>query len=176
VELITACAVGILAMLFYHDVPYLIVSVLITAGLIGISSFDITYQLIPYKISWTLIGITVLYMVFTPDMIVSKLIGAVIIGGFLYMLSKLKIRGQQAGGEGDAEIGLIMGGLLGWQIGLLSLFISYIVGSIVSLGILSMNKSYSMQTRIPFGPFLALGIYIGLIAGNDIMTMYLTLL
>lgn len=175
VEAITGISFVAIATMYLQDPVQMVFYWIVAAGLITISTFDIIYQLIPYKISWFLIILSLLYLLFLGDGIFFHIIGAVVLGGFLYGISKIKIRGQQAGGEGDAELGVIMGLILGLSVGTLSLFISYILGAVVSIILLSM-KNARMNTQIPFGPFLSLGIILGILFGNDIIELYLSLI
>lgn len=176
VELVTALSFGVLAYFWWSNPLALGIYCVVTAGLIAISSFDIQYQLIPYKVSWTLIVVSVLAIPLLELPWIDHLVGLILLGGFLYSISKMKIRGQQAGGEGDAEIGMIMGGLLGWKVGLLSLFFSYILGAVYSLVLLLISTKKGMGSPISFGPFLAIGIYIGIISGEHLLTLYLKLI
>ncbi len=176
VELITSLLFAILAWNFWETPVALVVYCFISAGLVAISSFDIQYQLIPYKVSWTLIVVTIISIPLLGLPWVDHVVGMLIIGGYLFLLSKIKIRGQQAGGEGDAEIGLILGGILGLKVGLLCLFIGYILGAVFSIILLSVKKNASGNTRIAFGPFLAISIYIGIIGGGTLLNSYLTLI
>jgi leader peptidase (prepilin peptidase)/N-methyltransferase len=68
---------------------------------------------------------------------------------------------------------LMLGALVGWQGLPLTIFLASCLGLAASLFYLYRDRNKGMQTRIPFGPFLALGTYIYLLCGEEIMGWYL---
>jgi prepilin signal peptidase PulO-like enzyme (type II secretory pathway) len=94
-----------------------------------------------------------------------------IFGFFLTLI--LVSDGRWLGG-GDLRIALYMG-FIGWaQIAWLGLFASYIVGSIVGIGLIAAGKG--RKTMIPFGPFLAIGLWIAMIFHHPILEWYYSFL
>ena len=78
-------------------------------------------------------------------------------------------------GAGDIRIVAIMGLLLEPRQLLVALFFSYLVGALYGLYVLKKSKQ-KRGVRVPFGPFLIIGFYIGLISGNAIANWYIGLL
>jgi len=104
---------------------------------------------------------------------VSLLLGGFVIGGFFagqFLISN----GKWIGG-GDIRMGMFMGFLLGLKLGLVALFVSYLLGAIVGIFLLLSNKR-ELTSRMPFGTFLALGTLISMIWGADILSWYLSFL
>jgi leader peptidase (prepilin peptidase)/N-methyltransferase len=67
-------------------------------------------------------------------------------------------------GFGDARLGLAGGIILGKVTMLMALMYSFWVGAIVTLFILLIKgKKITMNTEIPFGPYLTLGIFIAFV-------------
>jgi len=64
-------------------------------------------------------------------------------------------------GMGDVKLLGAMGVLLGAYGTLFAVLVASIVGSIVALYLLA-RKRVNMKTKIPFGPFLALGTFVSL--------------
>ncbi len=79
--------------------------------------------------------------------------------------------GQPAMGGGDAKLAAMMGAWLGWKLLLLSLFLAALVGAGVGSGGLLLGL-VQRHTRIPFGPFLALGAAVSALWGDRFITLY----
>ena len=67
-----------------------------------------------------------------------------------------------------------MGFVGGAQIAWLGLFLSYIAGSIIGIGLIMMGRG--SKTAIPFGPFLAIGLWTALIFHAPILEWYYSFL
>lgn len=82
-------------------------------------------------------------------------------------------------GGGDASLILGFGVLFGWKLLLVSWFIAILLGGIIAIAIVAVllaKKEYEVgKTPIPFGPFLALGAFAGMFAGQRIFDWYLNL-
>ena len=108
----------------------------------------------------------------TPDFL-SAVVGTAIGAGF-FLAQFLLSKGKWVGG-GDFRIGAFMGALLGWQMVLIALVVSYLVGSVVSIPLL-VTKNKKMGEKIPLGPFLVVGTFVALFYGKTLMYFYLGLL
>lgn len=74
-------------------------------------------------------------------------------------------------GEGDWELVLLMGFLLGFPNIIVAFYFSFIVGAIY--GIIGIyTKKFKMKTALPFGPFLVAGTYFSLLFGEQITSFY----
>ncbi len=94
-----------------------------------------------------------------------------IIGGSFFLLQFLISQGKWIGG-GDIRLGLFMGLALGWPNILVALVISYFMGSIVSIGLVSAGKK-QWGSQIPLGVFLSVGTVITLLWGQEILQWYM---
>jgi prepilin signal peptidase PulO-like enzyme (type II secretory pathway) len=77
----------------------------------------------------------------------------------------------QGMGGGDVTMALLVGSVLGRRT-VLAFFVAFFVGSIVGLYLILVKKR-SRKAKVPFGPFLALGSYVALFAGDVILDAYL---
>ena len=103
------------------------------------------------------------------------LIAAIAIPGFMFALSELfrLVRGKQGIGMGDVKfaisIGLVVGYLGGWHL------VVFAYATIISaLGIvvaLMLARRANLATRIPFGPYLAVGALVAIL-GGDLAAMF----
>lgn len=89
--------------------------------------------------------------------------------GLQYFLSK----GRWIG-SGDLRIGAFMGLLLGWELTLVGLFLSYLVGSLCAIILLTTGNA-SGKTALPLGPFLVLGTLLSFFWGEHLLQFYLSL-
>lgn len=136
------------------------------------SVYDLKYMEIPDEVSLPAIGAALLVSVFWgfPVHIVDGLLGA---GGILlfFGLQIVVSRGRWIG-LGDLRIGALMGLILGWQLSLVALFFSYVLGSVIA-GVVAFAQRKSLRTEVPFGPFLTLGFLVALFWGRAILEWYL---
>ncbi len=102
--------------------------------------------------------------------LVNALLAALLIGLFFGGLIFVT-RGRGLGG-GDLKLGIFIGLALGFPNALLALFIAFLVGSVVGIGLL-LSKVKKFGQTIPFGPFLSLGALISLFWGQQIISWYL---
>ncbi len=155
---------------------------LVISWLILIFVYDAKYFLIPDKISipamasvfiWQIILLWVAQDVLILQKLISLILGAVVVGGF-FLLQFLISKGKWVGG-GDIRLGVLMGLILGWQYALIALFLSYIIGMLYALVMLTLGKK-KMQSKIAFGCFLSTATLIVLLWGEEILNWYLKLL
>lgn len=100
----------------------------------------------------------------------SSLIGAGV-GISFFGLQYLVSRGRWIG-SGDIRIGAFMGLFLGWPMILLGIMLSYIIGSVISIGLL-LSKNATGKTAVPLGPFLVMGTTLVFFCGDRILDYYL---
>ncbi|MEK7171327.1 MAG: prepilin peptidase [Patescibacteria group bacterium] len=141
----------VLVFTFFFDLHYLKVSdeILIPAILIGLIA-TIATPLTPHFID-ALIGLG--------------------IGVAFFGLQSLVSRGKWVG-LGDLRIGAFMGVILGWELMLVALFISYMIGSAISIFIAIKQKKF-YGVKVPFAPFLVTGTFLTIFLGDKILNWYL---
>lgn len=144
----------------------------IVSFLIIIFIYDLKYYLILDKVVWP--GIILALLVnLVLGVSVFNLVFAAVIGGGFFLLQFILSKGRWIGG-GDIRLGIFMGVILGWPQVLTALFVSYILGSLISVFLL-LGKSKAWGDKIPFGTFLALGTFITMLWGSSLVTWYLSL-
>jgi leader peptidase (prepilin peptidase)/N-methyltransferase len=74
-------------------------------------------------------------------------------------------------GFGDVKFIACIGAFLGWQAVLFTLFSASVIGSLAGIAGMFLAKDRS-GTRIPFGPFLALGAGIWIFGGRLLAEWY----
>jgi len=93
--------------------------------------------------------------------------------GAFFLFIVLISRGKWMG-VGDIKLALLIGLLLGYPKALLALFLAFLIGAIIGLGLIILKKK-TIKSELPFGPFLILGIYLALFFGEKIINWYLNL-
>ncbi len=103
----------------------------------------------------------------------NSLAGLLFGGGLFYLIAELgrRITKTDALGGGDIKMMALVGAFMGWKSILLTTFIGSLSGSLVGI-FLMVAKGKGSKSRIPFGPFLALGALATLFFGNVILQWY----
>jgi leader peptidase (prepilin peptidase)/N-methyltransferase len=100
--------------------------------------------------------------------------GITLAGGFLVSLFFFVILAITRGrgmGAGDVKLGFLIGLASGVPLVLVSLFLSFLSGALVSLFLIVLRRRKFGQT-IPFGPFLSLGTFLALVVGQQVIDWY----
>jgi leader peptidase (prepilin peptidase) / N-methyltransferase len=98
---------------------------------------------------------------------------AFLASGFFFSIVWLT-NGKGMGG-GDVKLAFLMGLILGWPVIIVSVFLSFIIGSIFGISLILAGKK-KMKSMIPFGPFLIFGTFAGLFWGEKIVKWYFGLM
>ncbi len=77
-------------------------------------------------------------------------------------------------GGGDLRLGIIMGFILGWKMGIMAVLFACIIGTVFYIPLLILGKT-SSKSLVPFGPFLILSLILSLFFGNTILDYYLNI-
>jgi leader peptidase (prepilin peptidase) / N-methyltransferase len=110
------------------------------------------------------------------DRLRSAALGAVVFGGFFFVVAFIYPAGM---GGGDVKLAFVLGTFVGYAGGvgavLAGMFLSFLLGGVI--GIVAMKLSGAgRKTQIPFGPFLALGSVIAIFLGERIVDAYVEFL
>jgi leader peptidase (prepilin peptidase)/N-methyltransferase len=100
-----------------------------------------------------------------------SLSGIILGGGALLALAVLgrAIFKKEAMGFGDVKLLAMIGAFLGWQMVLVTIFASALIGSAVGIIV----KLKTSESYIPYGPYLALGAIIAIFEGEKIILWYM---
>lgn len=184
VELLTACA----TMLAWYFIitPFLahehrwweyivfftgILSLLI---LIPVSIIDLYHYIIPDSIS---LGglVTGLALSCIPGFLspVESILGICAGGGSLFMIGYIGslVTKKEAMGGGDIKLMAFIGSIWGWKIAFYSIIFGALIGAIIGLSLL-LAKLLPEDHKIPFGPFLSIGVWVAVFAGDPIIFAY----
>lgn len=103
-----------------------------------------------------------------------SLIGAAVGAGVLLAIRQLWqwAKGVDAMGLGDVKMLAMIGAFLGWPHVWLVLLLSSVVGAVVGLGLAATGRG-TLQTKLPFGVFLALAALVASLWGQPLIEWYL---
>lgn len=123
------------------------------------SVIDLEHQIIPDVLSLPMIALTPLVVYLHPDLDwKSSLWGVLLGGGIFYFVAwaYYYVRRESGLGLGDVKLLAAIGGWLGYQSILSTIFWASLLGSIVGLAVMLLGRKWDMKTRVPFGPFLSI--------------------
>lgn len=94
------------------------------------------------------------------------LVGVGTLGGLVIIT---KGRGM---GLGDVKLGALIGASLGGSATVLALWIAFLTGAIIGIGLVVTKRARWRSTELPFGPYLAFGWLIAVSWGTPILAWY----
>ncbi len=176
VELATALAFVLLAVNLQstiYNLEFLSAAVFASIFII-IGVYDFKHYLILDKVVYPALGLAVIYRLISPELsLLDGLYGAAVLGGF-FAFQHFGSRGKWMG-LGDVKLGLFLGMLFGFKLGLTLLFVSYLLGALVGISLLASGRKH-LGSKLPFGSFLALSAIITLLYGEGLVNWYLNLI
>lgn len=151
-----------------HDIA---LGLVLVAVLVPVALIDLDHRIIPNKLmlpaAFAALGIGLLTR---PAGVPEQLIAAAAAGGFLLIFAVAYPRGM---GMGDVKLAAVLGLFLGREVAvavLVGVLAGVLVGAIV---IARLGVEKGRKTKVPFGPFLALGGVVALLVGSPIVHWYL---
>jgi len=177
IEIATAAGFVIQGAVFGGAPELLISRLVLTAILIVLFGTDLQTQRLPNVLTYsgTIIGLA--FSVINPPGVVACVLGAVLGAGVLLFIRWVwrVWKGVDAMGLGDVKMLAMIGAFLGWQQVIVVLFLSSLAGAVIGVS-LAIVGGRSMQTKLPFGTFLALAAFAASLFGEDLLRWYVRLL
>jgi leader peptidase (prepilin peptidase)/N-methyltransferase len=170
VELAVGVAFAATAIVLRHDPAQLVLGLVFVAMLAAITLTDIERRIIPNVILLAgAVAAVVLVAATDPSSFPERLISAAAAGGLLLVIGLAYPRGM---GMGDVKFVAVMGLYLGSAVAP-ALLIAVLAGSLVGVGVMLGRGAGARKVAVPFGPFLALGGVVALLAGDQLIDAYL---
>ena len=145
---------------------------IITCFLIIIFVYDLKHYLIPDKVIYPAILISLLRLFLlgedSPLPFLYAGLGAALFFFLIVFVSKGKWMGA-----GDIKLAFLIGLILGWPKIIVALFLAFFIGAAIGI-ILIMAGKKGLKSEIPFGPFLVGATFLALFWGERIFNWYLT--
>jgi len=139
--------------------------------LVAITLTDLEQRIIPNKILLVaaVFGAAIAALA-DPGSLPERAIAAAAAGGLLFLVALAYPRGM---GLGDVKLAAVMGLFLGRNVAP-AILVALLAGSLVGLAMIAREGAAARKRAIPFGPFLALGGVVGLLAGDKLVDWYLS--
>lgn len=171
---LTELAVGALfaatVLVYQHDAAEAVIGLVFVTMLAVITLTDLDQRIIPNK---ALIAGAVICLAIAiptdPGGVPERLIAAAAAGALFFLIVLAAPRGM---GLGDAKLVATMGLFLGRAVAP-AILTGLLAGSIVGIALIATQGTQARKMTIPFGPFLALGGVVGLLAGHHLVDIYL---
>jgi leader peptidase (prepilin peptidase) / N-methyltransferase len=171
VEAGTALLCGLVALARWGDGVEVWLGLVLVLLLVPITLIDLEHRIIPNRIvAVGSVAALALLAFADPGALPEHLIAAVAAGGFLLVAAIAYPGGM---GMGDVKMAGMLGLFLGRAVAP-AMFTAMIAGTLVGAIIIArVGAAKGRKTGIPFGPYLALGGLVGVLAGGELVDWYL---
>jgi leader peptidase (prepilin peptidase)/N-methyltransferase len=158
------------AVLAHQSVSGAVLGMALVVLLVPCALIDLEHKIIPNAITGPgAIAALVVGTVLDPGHEPARLIAGVAAGGFLLAAALAYPRGM---GVGDVKLAGMMGFFLGAAVAP-AMFVALISGVVGGMVVMARKGvAAGRKTKVPFGPFLALGGFVGLYAGWPLIHLY----
>jgi leader peptidase (prepilin peptidase)/N-methyltransferase len=169
-ELTVGALFAATVLVYRHDAAGAVIGLVFVAMLAVITLTDLERRIIPNK---ALIAGAVICLAIAiptdPSGVPERLIAGAGAGALFFLIVLAAPRGM---GLGDAKLVATMGLFLGRAVAP-AILAGLLAGSIVGIALIASRGADARKMAIPFGPFLALGGIVGLLAGHHLVDLYL---
>jgi leader peptidase (prepilin peptidase)/N-methyltransferase len=171
---LTELATGLLwaatVLVLWDDPGEIALGLVFVTTLVIVTVTDLELRLIPNRVLLpAAIAGLVIAAVSDPGSLPERLAAALAAGGLFFGAALAYPRGM---GLGDVKLAATMGIFLGRNVAP-AILVALLAGSAVGLVLLLQHGSAARKQAIPFGPFLAFGGVVGLLAGDQLVDWYL---
>jgi len=170
IEALTA-ALAVAVVLAKHSAYEIVLGLVLVGILVPVALIDLDYRIIPNKITLPAsLAAVAIGLALRPSAVPEQLIAGAAAGGFLLVFVLLYPRGM---GMGDVKLAAVLGLFLGRSVAV-AVLTAVLVGTLVGAFIMARRGiPQGRKTAIPFGPFLAFGGVVALLAGPAVIHWYL---
>lgn len=171
VEAGTAILLAAVAAVHADATPELVLGAVLVLFLVPITLIDADHQIIPNKLTGpAAIAAIALGLALDPGGEVERLIAGAAAGGGLLVIALIRPNGM---GMGDFKLAGVMGLFLGAPVAV-AMFVGFLSGTLVGAVIIARKGvAAGRKTKVPFGPFLALGGVVAVLCGAPLIDAYL---
>jgi leader peptidase (prepilin peptidase)/N-methyltransferase len=172
VEALTA-ALAVAVIVVEHSTVDKVLGLVLVGILVPIALIDLDHQIIPNKITAPAAVLAVaIGLALKPSGVPEQLIAGAGAAAFLLVFVLAYPRGM---GMGDVKLAGVLGLFLGREVGV-AILVAVVAGTLVGAAVMArLGVQRGRKTKVPFGPFLALGGVVALLAGPAIVHWYLHL-
>lgn len=170
IELALGIAFAATAIVLRDDPAQLVLGLVFVAVLATITLTDLERRVIPNSIllAAAVAGVAI-FAATDPVSLPERAVSALAAGGLLLVIGLVYPRGM---GMGDVKLVAVMGLYLGSSVAT-ALLVAVLSGGLVGVAVMLARGSRGRKVAVPFGPFLALGGVVALLAGDQLIDAYL---
>jgi leader peptidase (prepilin peptidase)/N-methyltransferase len=163
-------ALAVVVVLASDDTHELVLGLALVALLVPIALIDLETQRIPNVLTLTgAVAAVGLGLATDAGGVPEQLLAGAAAGGFLLLALLARPGGM---GMGDVKLAAVLGLFLGWDVGV-ALLVALFSGTFVGLLVIArVGLAQGRRTKVPFGPFLALGGVVALLVGPQLVDAY----
>ena len=171
---LTELTLGVLyaatALVLWDDAAEVALGLVFVTMLAAITLTDLEQRIIPNRVllAGALLAVAIAAPT-DPGSLPERVVAAAGAGGLLFLAALAYPRGM---GLGDVKLAATMGLFLGRSVAP-AILVALLAGSLVGLAMIARHGAAARKRAIPFGPFLALGGVVGLLAGDELVDRYL---
>lgn len=151
-----------------------------TFFLIIIFVYDLKHYIIPDKVIYPAIVVAIVWLglnsIFFNSHPKFYLLNSIFsaLGAALFFWAIVLVSKGKWMGLGDIKLAFLMGLFLGFPKILVALFGAFLIGAIIGLGLVATKKK-TLESEVPFAPFLVAGTFIAMFWGESLISWYLSL-
>jgi leader peptidase (prepilin peptidase)/N-methyltransferase len=139
------------------------------AVLVVVSAIDLELRLVPNRVVVpAAVGGLLAAVALRPESTLELVLAGAGAFSLLLVVALIQPRGM---GMGDVKLAGVLGLYLGLSV-IPALLIAFLAGSVAGAAIMARQGVQARKQAVPFGPFLALGGYIALLAGPELIDLY----
>jgi leader peptidase (prepilin peptidase) / N-methyltransferase len=152
-----------------HD---LLLGLALVALLVPVALIDLDHRIIPNRLTAAgALAALAIGLATDPSAVPEQLAAGAAAGGFLLLAALARPGGM---GMGDVKLAAVLGLFLGREVAV-ALLVALLAGALAGVVVIAgRGVERGRKTAIPFGPFLALGGVVALLAGPAIVDWYLS--
>jgi leader peptidase (prepilin peptidase)/N-methyltransferase len=170
VELLTGL-LAVTVVVAKHSTLEIALGLVLAVMLVPVALIDLEHRIIPNVIlAPAAVAAIAIGALTRPSGLPEQLIAGAAAGAFLFIFALAYPKGM---GMGDVKLAAVLGLFLGRDVAV-AILAALIVGVAVGIGVIArVGAEQGRKTAIPFGPFLAIGAVIAIVAGPDVVHWYL---
>lgn len=138
---------------------------------LGVIITDIEFQIIPDEFVFSLLLIVLVSILASATQTFFASLAVGFSCAMFLLVLHLMTRGRGMG-LGDVKLAVPVGLLLGYPLGFLWMFVSFVSGAVFGIGLMLVGSA-GMKTKLAFGPFLILGAVITMIFGRVLLSFWI---
>ncbi len=171
-ELATAALFAAVVAVHHDDAARLVLGLALVAVLVPLTLVDLAVRLLPDRLTGPAAVVAIVAgTLLDPGGEPERLLAGALAGGAFLLVAIVHPAGM---GMGDVKLAAVLGLFLGAAVAV-AIFVALLAGVVVGLLIIARKGAHEgRKTAIAFGPFLALGALVAVIAGDGLLDAYLT--